>query len=88
MTGLELHQMENASKTIFLLFLYLLFRKCQVENCELCGLSYSRCLSCQDNLVGRDNKCKSDDLAKCSIENCQNCSLIETVPFDVSFSKQ
>lgn len=52
-------------------------RPCQVDKCELCGLSSSRCLSCEDNLVGVNNQCNSSDLKTCQIANCQNCSLIE-----------
>lgn len=54
------------------------FRECKGNKCELCGLSSSSCLSCQNNLVGVNNNCDAEHLKKCSVPNCQNCSLIES----------
>lgn len=53
-------------------------RECEVENCELCGLSSQRCLSCKDRTIGENNICLKATKT-CAQEQCQSCSLTEKI---------
>jgi hypothetical protein len=65
----------------------LMSRKCQVDNCELCGLSSAHCLSCKNHLIGVDNTCNQKDLKQCSISNCGNCSLVASESLNSSLEE-
>ena len=54
------------------------FRECEVEDCELCGLSSQRCLSCKERKIGQNNICLKATNT-CAQEQCQSCSLTEKI---------